>query len=148
VNGLRARWVPGPDLSGEGDGERAVPEARFPSGIGSDTVRAMHAAATLRRARARSGLSLRDLARRAGTSHATLSAYETGRTTPGVDTLDRIVRAAGFELDAELIPAVDPGDPAARGRELVEVLELAALFPARHAATLEYPPFGRVPSHA
>ena len=109
----------------------------------------MHAAATLRRARARSGLSLRDLARRAGTSHATLSAYEAGRTTPGVDTLDRIVRAAGFELDAELVPAVDDGaDPAARGRELVEVLELAALFPARHAAELEYPPFGRVPSHA
>jgi transcriptional regulator with XRE-family HTH domain len=109
----------------------------------------MHAAATLRRARARSGLSLRDLARRAGTSHATLSAYETGRTTPGVDTLDRIVRAAGFELDAELVPAVDGGtDPAARGRELVEVLELAALFPARHSATLEYPPFGRVPAPA
>jgi transcriptional regulator with XRE-family HTH domain len=107
----------------------------------------VHAADTLRRARTRSGLSLRELARRAGTSHATLAAYEAGRVTPSVDTLDRIVHAAGFALAPELVPVPDPGeDRAARGRELVEVLELAALFPARHAPTLECPPFGRVPA--
>jgi transcriptional regulator with XRE-family HTH domain len=107
----------------------------------------VHAAATLRRARARSGSSLRELARRAGTSHATLSAYEAGRVVPSVDTLDRIVRAAGYELVAELVPVPDPGQTREeRGRELVEVLELAALFPARHAPTLECPPFGRVPA--
>jgi transcriptional regulator with XRE-family HTH domain len=107
----------------------------------------VHAEVTLRRVRARSGLSLRALARRAGTSHATLAAYEAGRVTPSVDTLDRVVRAAGFELVADLVPVVDPGeDREARGRELVAVLELAALFPARHAPTLECPPFGRVPA--
>ena len=104
----------------------------------------MNAARTLRDARRRSGLSLRELARRAGTSHATISAYESGRVVPAVDTLDRIVRAAGFSIAADLERRVDPSDDGARGRELVEVLELAAQFPARHAPTLEMPVFGRV----
>ena len=102
----------------------------------------MDAAQTLRLARARAGLSLRALARRAGTSHATLSAYEAGRVNPAVDTLDRIVRAAGYSVAAELVRRVDDGDPAARGRELVEVLELAAQFPARHEPALTAPKFG------
>ena len=54
----------------------------------------MDAARTLRRARRDAGLSLRALAGRAGTSHATLAAYEAGRAVPRVDTLDRILRAA------------------------------------------------------
>lgn len=108
----------------------------------------MDAAVTVRTARHRAGLSLRQLARRAGTSHSTLAAYESGRTTPSVSTLDRIVRAAGFELATELRPRVGNLDPAARGAELVEVLELAALFPARHAATLNSPRFGPSPAPA
>jgi len=102
----------------------------------------MDAASTLRRARRRASVSLRTLAVRAHTSHATISSYETGRKVPTVDTLDRIVRAAGFELDLTLVPSVGGPDPADRGNELAEVLELAALFPARHAATLPYPRFG------
>jgi transcriptional regulator with XRE-family HTH domain len=84
---------------------------------------------------------LRALAARADTSHSALSAYETGRKVPTVETLDRIVRAAGFELGVELTPAVGGADRAARGRELVEVLDLAGQFPARHAAALEFPVF-------
>jgi len=103
----------------------------------------MEAATVLRRVRSRSHLSLRELAGRAGTSHATLSAYETGRKVPSVATLDRIVRAAGLELTEELGPAVGGGDRAARGRELIEVLDLASMFPARHEAELTYPRFGR-----
>ena len=102
----------------------------------------MQAAILIRRARARAGLSLRELARRAGTSHSTLSAYETGRKVPSVETLDRVIRAAGFHADVELEHEVGGADREARGRELVEVLELAALFPARHAATLDFPRFG------
>ena len=101
------------------------------------------AATTIRRVRARSGLSLRALAARADTSHSTLSAYEAGRKVPTVDTLDRIVRAAGYELGAELTPAVGGVDRAARGRELAEVLELAEQFPARHEAELDFPVFPR-----
>ncbi|HYI62593.1 MAG TPA: helix-turn-helix transcriptional regulator [Acidimicrobiales bacterium] len=103
----------------------------------------MDAGSLLRRARRRAGLSLRALAARAGTSHSTLAAYEAGRKEPGVDTLLRILRAAGFELGTDLRPAVGGPDPGARGRELVEVLELAALFPARHEPVLRAPVFGR-----
>ena len=66
----------------------------------------MEAATLLRRARTGSHLTLRELASLAGTSHSTLSAYETGRKVPTVDTLDRIVRAAGLELVGELAPSV------------------------------------------
>lgn len=103
----------------------------------------MDAAVTLRAARRRSGLTLRALAGRAGTSHSTLAAYEAGRKVPTVETLDRVVRAAGFEVAIELTPTIGGSDPAARGEELAEVLELAARFPARHARTLEFPQFGK-----
>jgi len=87
-------------------------------------------------ARNRAGLSLRELGRLAGTSHSTLSAYESGDKVPTVGTLARIVRAAGFALDLELSPVAVVPDRAARGRELVEVLELAERFPARHRRRL------------
>lgn len=106
----------------------------------------MDAARLIRRARQRAGLTLRELARRAHTSHSTLAAYEQGRKTPNVDTLDRILTACGFNVDVTLAarPTDVAADPAARGRELVEVLELAEMFPARHARTLSAPKFGAV----
>jgi transcriptional regulator with XRE-family HTH domain len=103
----------------------------------------VNAASILRSARSASGLGLRELARRAGTSHATLHAYEHGSKVPTVDTLDRIVRAAGFVVAGALLPTVGGADRAARGEELREVLDLAAMFPARHAPTLQAPRFGR-----
>jgi transcriptional regulator with XRE-family HTH domain len=86
---------------------------------------------------------LRTLAALADTSHSTLAAYEADRKVPTVETLDRIVRAAGFELEVDLTPGLGDRDRAARGQELVDVLELAALFPARHSERLEFPRFGR-----
>lgn len=105
----------------------------------------MEAASTLRRARKRSGLSLRALADRAGTSHATLAAYEAGRAVPRVDTLDRILRAAGYATDIGCSPRADASDEErrAKGEELRQALELAAMFPARHARRLPYPPLRR-----
>jgi transcriptional regulator with XRE-family HTH domain len=105
----------------------------------------MDAGSLLRQARRRAGLSLRRLAERAATSHPTLVAYESGAKVPRVDTLDRIVGAAGFDLDLELMPAVALRDPGARGRELVAALELAEQFPARHRRRLTFPRFQRVP---
>lgn len=55
-------------------------------------------------------LSQRELARRAGTSQATLSAYEAGRKSPSLDTLARIVRAAGQDLRIQLAPYDDHDD--------------------------------------
>lgn len=91
----------------------------------------MDAALLLRTARQRSGLSVRELARRAGTSHSTLLAYEAGRVAPTVPVLDRIVRAAGLHMEVALV--ADAYDEH-RGQELVDVLTLADQFPARHDA--------------
>src|SRR5215510_6779968 len=103
----------------------------------------MDAARTLRRARLDAHLTLRALAERAGTSHATLAAYEAGRAIPRVDTLDRILRAAGYATDIACSERPDATDAArrAKGEELRQALELAALFPARHSRRLRFPPF-------
>ena len=103
----------------------------------------MDAARTLRRARRTAGLTLRALAERAGTSHATLAAYEAGRAVPRVDTLDRILRAAGYAADIDVTRRADAteAERVAKGEELREALELAAMFPARHAARLRFPRF-------
>lgn len=97
----------------------------------------------LQRARLNAGLSLRALAERAGTSHATLAAYEAGRVVPRVDTLDRILRAAGFvaDIDLRLRPDATDAQRAAKGDELMAALKLAAMFPARHARSLQAPRF-------
>ena len=92
-------------------------------------------------------MSLRELARRADTSHSAVSAYETGRRIPTTATLDRIVRAAGFALDVTLCRRVY-GDNDDRGAELEAVLLLAEEFPARHSPELAGPVFGRLPSIA
>ena len=65
-------------------------------------------------------------------------AYESGRKVPSVDTLGRLLRAAGFEPMVDLVPAPDDR----RGEELIEALDLAAQFPARHSRTLRFPRFG------
>jgi transcriptional regulator with XRE-family HTH domain len=102
----------------------------------------MDAASTLRRARLAAGFSLRELAERAHTSHATLAAYESGRTIPRVDTLDRILRAAGCASHIQVSRRPDATDEErlAKGQELLDALELAANFPARHDQTLRHPP--------
>lgn len=58
---------------------------------------------TLRRARLAAGLSLRQMAGLAGTSHATIAAYEAGRVTPRADTLDRLLAACRVRLEARRI---------------------------------------------
>jgi transcriptional regulator with XRE-family HTH domain len=106
------------------------------------------AARTLRHARHSAGLTLRELAVRSETSHATLAAYESGRVTPRVDTLDRVLRAAGYEAEITLRrrPDATPSEREAKGRELVEVLDLAGRFPARHARNPRHPRFPPAPA--
>jgi transcriptional regulator with XRE-family HTH domain len=86
-------------------------------------------------------LSLRELAARAETSHSALAAYESARVTPNVETFDRILAAAGFNASVSLTPRVASDE--VRSREFVDALHLAAQFPSRHRATIEYPVFGR-----
>jgi transcriptional regulator with XRE-family HTH domain len=99
--------------------------------------------AILRTARTETGLSLRDVARIAGTSHATLSAYEHNRKTPSVVTFLRVLEACRFSVDIALKPRVREQRGLPRGQELEEVLNLAEQFPAKPSRTLNYPIFGR-----
>jgi transcriptional regulator with XRE-family HTH domain len=101
----------------------------------------MDAALVIRTARRRSRLSLRALAARAGTSHATLSAYENGRVDPTTTVFSRIIAAAGQSLEATLLGIPSDIDGMSRGEELIAVLDLAEQFPARHASRLEFPVF-------
>lgn len=103
----------------------------------------MQTSEVVRAARKASGFSLRALAERAGTSHSTIAAYEAGTKQPSVATLDRILEAAGYAADVTLRRRVRGTPDYPRGQELVDVLELAASFPASPAASLPYPPFGR-----
>ena len=103
---------------------------------------------TMRAARHRAGLTARALAERAETSHSTLVAYEQGRVHPRVDTATRVIEAAGFTLELRLVPRLDAGEARQdKGKDLVDVLLLAAQFPGRRRpARLAAPVFGRVPS--
>lgn len=103
----------------------------------------MNAAQAIRSARSRAGLTLRELAARAGTSHSAIAAYESNAKSPSASTVDRIIEAAGFALDRELSPRMRGDGRLSRGDELAAVLELAAEFPSRHSTQLEFPVFGR-----
>lgn len=58
-------------------------------------------AALLERVRQEAGLSQGELALRAGTSRTTLSAYERGRKSPTLSTVERLLGSVGFDLTAE-----------------------------------------------
>lgn len=58
----------------------------------------------LRVARDRSGLSQRQLARRANTSQSVIARIESGRTRASDETLRRLLASAGFDVVTELVP--------------------------------------------
>jgi predicted nucleotidyltransferase/DNA-binding XRE family transcriptional regulator len=51
-----------------------------------------------------SGLTQSELALRAGTSQAAVARYESGVSNPSTATLQRLTRAAGFEVRIQLVP--------------------------------------------
>lgn len=59
-------------------------------------------------ARRSSGLAQAELARRAGTSQSTLSAYERRRKAPSLEVTERLLRAAGCDLG--VVPRVEFSD--------------------------------------
>lgn len=62
----------------------------------------------VREARTRAGFTQAELARRAGVPQSTIGRIESGARTPSTALLERLVRAAGFELRAGL-GEPDPG---------------------------------------
>ncbi|MEQ9450156.1 MAG: helix-turn-helix transcriptional regulator [Pseudomonadales bacterium] len=97
--------------------------------------------AILRAARECSNLSLRAAARRAGTSHATLSAYEKGRKSPSTATFFRILDACDVAPDVSLHKRIRTANKLPRGEELAEVLRLAEQFPVRRRSAVQMPVF-------
>src|SRR5205807_6732378 len=61
-------------------------------------------AALLQLARLKAGLTQRELADRAGVPTTMISAYERGKRQPTLETLLRLLRAAGFDLRMQLAP--------------------------------------------
>jgi len=49
-------------------------------------------------ARQHAGLSVSEVARRAGTSRAAIYSYENGKTSPSLDTAQRVLAASGSVL--------------------------------------------------
>jgi transcriptional regulator with XRE-family HTH domain len=72
------------------------------------------AGSLIKDARLRTGITQRALAARAATSQSTIAAYENGRKTPSMDTLLRLLRAAGLDLRMRLEVADDHDDWLAR----------------------------------
>lgn len=87
------------------------------------------------------GFSLREIGRRAGTSHATLSAYINNKKFPTTRTLLRILDACDVAVDMKLQRRIRSRNGLPRGEELAQVLRLAAQFPAHPAKRPKQPIF-------
>jgi uncharacterized protein len=108
--------------------------------------------ALLRYAREQAGLSQSALAKRAGTSQATLSAYESGAKQPTLDTFARLIAVTGSTLEvksASRPPVVVPtrNQLGQVAKTLPEVIALAEALPHRHERALAYPPLSSRPGH-
>jgi transcriptional regulator with XRE-family HTH domain len=101
----------------------------------------MDVPSALRQAREQAGLTQAELAELAGTSQATVSAYESGRKEPSVNTLSRLLAAAGARLTVEPGTVRVPSriEQERAGRTLAEVIALAEALPARRKPKLRYP---------
>jgi len=103
----------------------------------------MNPAGTLRAARLGAGMTQVDLARRGGTSQASVSAYESGAKTPSLATFERLLAATGTRLQANggHVALALPSTTEQRriARDLSDVLALAAALPTSHTRELSYP---------
>jgi len=92
------------------------------------------AGAIVRAVRVEAGLSQRDLAARAGTSGATVAAYEGGSKEPRLSTLRRLVQAAGMRLELGYVPEMAGEPGGGLTREEARSLALHRAITARLAA--------------
>ena len=103
----------------------------------------MNTGAQIRQARRAAGLSQRELAELAGTSQPAVAMYESGEREPGVSTFERLLSAAGAKLKVEggHQPVRTPSQAEIErvNRQLMDVLELAAMLPTKHRRTLDFP---------
>ena len=64
--------------------------------------RRLSAASALKSARVQAGLTQRQLAKNAGTAQSVVARVESGETSPSIDTLTSLLKAAGFSMVSEL----------------------------------------------
>jgi transcriptional regulator with XRE-family HTH domain len=81
------------------------------------------------------------LPRSTGTSASTLSAYESGTSVPSVSTLSRLLRAAGFEAEANLRP-LPTADEQGLAEKIEALFSFVDVLPRRQRGALRYPVFG------
>ena len=107
------------------------------------------AAKLLADSRLRAGLTQRALAKRASTAQSVVARIELGQTIPSLATLDRLVDAAGFDLELALepktaldrqllddVPRIQRLTPEARLREVANLnrfIGAARRVPGSHA---------------
>lgn len=61
----------------------------------------------VREARKRSRMTQQQLAEKAGTTQSAIARLESGRTSPALEDVQRLMRLAGFELIVQLAPFDD-----------------------------------------
>jgi len=61
----------------------------------------------VREARKRAGLTQADLAERAGTTQSAIARLESGRTSPALEQVERLLKLCGFQLVVQLAPYDD-----------------------------------------
>lgn len=61
----------------------------------------------VREARKRMALTQRELAERAGTTQSAIARLESGRTSPSLEVVLRLIRLTGLDLRVELVPYDD-----------------------------------------
>lgn len=79
----------------------------------------MNAGGLIRESRRRAGMTQVALAEAAGMTQPVVSAYEAGRRQPTLPTLLHLLRAAGFDLDGDLVEAPRPVGVLARNRRQI-----------------------------
>ncbi|HEY5878037.1 MAG TPA: helix-turn-helix domain-containing protein [Nakamurella sp.] len=58
----------------------------------------------IREARRRAGLTQAELAARAGTTQSGIARWESGRTSPSLDDVRRLIRLCGLDLEVAIVP--------------------------------------------
>src|SRR3954447_1423200 len=62
----------------------------------------------VREARKRAGITQAELATRAETTQSAIARLESGRTSPSLEQVERLLRLCGYQLVVELAPYDDP----------------------------------------
>lgn len=61
----------------------------------------------IREARLRAGLTQAELATRAGTAQSGIARWESGRSSPSLEMVQRLIRLCGFDLELAIVPYED-----------------------------------------